>query len=328
MKSLGRDESLSLAAVQESVDELRDKFDLFAADPMKLRRKLEGNPYWLIETMWQIRKEVGVVTRAHASPLRSMADVNKIIGLTLDLEYLEDRAREFAGLLPDLVNPALAVDFEEFLTLLAAAEGSVRLYEMVVYMGLWSVHIDSDRLTHSNIRAEVQSYLERFEKAEVFTKSVRLLAAAIKLRVQFELLLNQLDVIQESEIRAEKKKELQVAERAKLDRFTVAHQAVQAECENLKQWLCGPATEDYLNEIYKHVLPVRQAMSELGLAVGALQHLPNYNTFMATYQADSGLSSFMIRAADKAAERYERSATWYGRLANWLDDVLSSKGSP
>lgn len=336
MKSLGRDKSpkidrsLRLAATEESVVELRGKLDGFSANLKSLQKTLKKNHFWLPETFWQIRSEVQTVIHDHQH-VEDFAVNKKILELTLDLEYCEDRYQEFYERLPEWVNIETNARFDEFMGFLHAAElvatnckFELLLSNVDIYSGQQWISEDTEEV--------VNTYLQRLDSPDFEPMSAALMLRLFKLRVDFGSFAKQLEFRRHlCEVRIEKaavKKANEEVERAKLNRFTAAHQAVQVECENLKQWLCGPTTEDYLNEIYRHVLPVRQAMSELGLAVGALQHHPNYNTFMVTYQADSGLSSFMIRAADKAAERYERSATRSGRLANWLDDVLSSKGSP
>ena len=51
MKFLGKDESVTLAGVQKSADDLRVTFDFFSTNVGKLQEKLQNDPHWLVETM-------------------------------------------------------------------------------------------------------------------------------------------------------------------------------------------------------------------------------------------------------------------------------------
>lgn len=330
MKLLGRDEPLTLAEVQASADKLRATFDSLAGDGERLKRKLEGDHYWLVETMWKIRKDVGVVTRENTSPRNSVTLTNKIIGLTLDLEYLEDRAKEFAELLPDLVSPSIASDFAELIALISSAEGHLRLYELTLYMAIMGIDVVGvDRLSISGMRAEIRDYLERFEKVEAVPKSMRLSVNLSKLRIHYEAALKQIDYLFAKEARREEKvleeAAKEAADDAKLHRFCDAQSAVAASCRKAKDWL-EFTTDEHFEECCKAMASeVRRAMGELGAATIDLQHSPNYGKYRSEYDAASLTSKSVLASIDKAVEHHQNSLTWWGRFANWVDDCLRTK---
>jgi hypothetical protein len=330
MKLLGRDEPLTLAEVQASADKLRATFDSLSGDGEKLKRKLEGDHYWLVETMWKIRKDVGVVKRENTSPRTSVALANKIIGLTLDLEYLEDRATEFAELLPDLVSPSVASDFAELIALISSAESSLRLYDIALYMAMMGIDVEGvDRLSITGMRPEIQDYLERFEKVEAVPKSMRMSVNLTKLRIHYEAALKQIDrLLAEEDRRVKKaveKATKEAADDAKLYRFCDAQSAVAASCRKAKDWL-EFTTDEHFEECCKALASeVRRAMSELGAATIDLQHSPNYGKYRSEYDAASLTSKSVLASIDKAVEHHQNSLTWWGRFANWVDNCLRTK---
>lgn len=323
MKFLGRDEVVTLAGVQKSADDLRVTFDLFSTNVGKLQEKLQNDPHWLVETMWRLRKNVGTVTNESGL---SLAEVARVIGLSLDLEYLEDRVKDFTELLPDLVNSQAEAEYRELNDLLNSAESSLRLYELIIQTGIMGVFIESEDLPSlSNIEKEVRDYIDRLEKVKVRPKSLLLSIRLVKLQHQYESLLMQFDYVSGLKVGLEKKEIEKAAEQAKLYRFCDAQSAVGASCRKAKDWLEQTTDEHYEEGCRARASEVRRAMSELGLATSELQRHPGYDKYRREYDAASSCSRSVLTSIDKAMTRHQNSSTWWGRFANWIDDCLRTK---
>lgn len=326
MKSPGKAKSLRLAAALETVDELRLTFDSFTTDIARLKEKLESNPHWLVETMWQIRKEIGIVSHENTSPRTGIALTNKIIGLSLDLEYLEDRAKEFAELLPHLIDPQIEHDFTELLSLLSSAESSLNLHQMYIQMTLMGVYVEAnEQCVLATSREKVQSFLTRLENITVEPKSLKLRIQLIRLTNHYGALVKQWDMVDNIKEGLEKKELEKAAEQAKLYRFNDAQSAVAASCRKAKEWLERAPDESYLEGCQLRIAEVRGAMSELGLATTDLQNRPGYSDYHSKYESARSKSRSMLVAIDRAVTHHQNSSTWWGRLANWIDDCLKTK---
>lgn len=323
MKSLGKDEVVTLAGVQKSADDLRVTFDFFSTNVGKLQEKLQNDPHWLVETMWRLRKNVGTVTNESGL---SLSGVARVIGLSLDLEYLEDRVKDFTELLPDLVNSQAEVEYRELNALLNSAESSLRLYELIIQTGIMGVFIESEDLPSlSNIEKEVRDYIDRLEKVTVSPKSFFMSIRLIKLQHQYESLLMQFDYVSGLKAGLEKKQIEKAAEQAKLHRFCDAQSAVAAVCRKARDWLEQTSDEHFEECCRALAHEVRRAMSELGAATIELQDHPGYGKYRSEYDAASLTSKSVLASIDKAVQHHQNSLTWWGRYANWIDKCLRTK---
>lgn len=323
MKFLGRDEVVTLAGVQKSADDLRVTFDLFSTNVGMLQEKLQNDPHWLVETMWRLRKNVGTVTNESGL---SLAEVARVIGLSLDLEYLEDRVKDFTELLPDLVNSQTEVEYRELNALLISAESSFRIYELIIQTAMMGVSIESEDLPSLlDIEKEVRDYIDRLEKVTVSPKSFFMSIRLIKLQHQYESLLMQFDYVSGLKAGLEKKQIEKAAEQAKLHRFCDAQSAVAAVCRKARDWLEQTSDEHYEECCRALAYEVRRAMSELGAATIELQDHPGYGKYRSEYDAASLTSKSVLASIDKAVQHHQNSLTWWGRFANWIDKCLRTK---
>jgi hypothetical protein len=323
MKFLGRDEVVTLAEVQKSADDLRVTFDFFSTDVGKLQEKLQNNPLWLVETMWRLRKNVGTVTNERGL---SPAALARVIGLSLDLEYLEDRVKDFAELLPDFVNSQAEVEYRELNAFLISAESSFRIYELIIQTAMMGVSIESEDLPSLlDMEKEVRDYIDRLEKVTVSPKSFFMSIRLIKLRHQYESLLMQFDYVSDLQVGLEKKQLKKAAEQAKLYRFCDAQSAVAAVCRKARDWLEQTSDEHYEECCRALAYEVRRAMSELGAATIELQDHPGYGKYRSEYDAASLTSKSVLASIDKAVQHHQNSLTRWGRFANWIDKCLRTK---
>lgn len=326
MKSLGKDKRLRLAAVQETIEELRTTFDFFSANLGRLKEKLVDNPHWLVETMWQIRNEVRIVMGETPSQPTGIATDNKLIGLTLDLEYLEDRVVEFEKQLPEHVNPQIQVEFDQLTDLLRSAESALSIHELHCQLAWWHVEVEVDgACSLPKIREEARDYLQRLEDVTVAPKSLKLSLQLTRLRIHYESLLKQLEFAFNLHERAERRMRVEAREKAKLDRFCDAQVAVATSCRKAKEWLELTPDEQYEQGCKAMASEVHRAMSELGSATGDLQHRPDYGKYRGEYDVASSNCKLVLASIDKAVQHYQNSSTWWGRFANWIDDRLKTK---